>query len=203
MSELYVTVSSTEFAADYRGEYDVKVVYVAGEIVVVAGFYYQAKQSVPVSTAPSGTAESTDHWQFLGTMASVAAEKTRAEAVEEALEGEVDAIEALVATSTWTALEAVSAKLEATAGFQTVRCRMESVGAVVRLRGVLTVKAGEKLVGGEAVATLPLAFRPAVAVEFTTAHGTLKIETSGVIKLSEEVLAAGTIFLDGVTWNLT
>src|SRR5438552_1460727 len=63
-------------------------------------------------------------------------------------------------TGAWTIYESLSAKLEESAAFATVRVRKELGATVARLRGVLVVKAGETLSPGELALTLPAGFRP-------------------------------------------
>ncbi len=107
----------------------------------------------------------------------------------------------------WTELT-LSAKLEAFAGFQTVRCRLENGETVVRLRGVAKVKAGEEIKKTETIATLPVGFRPPAEVDVTgnisAVLSVFNITTAGVISsvLTDAKAGTGVIF-DGLTFNLT
>lgn len=113
-----------------------------------------------------------------------------------------------VKAGAWTKVT-LGAKVEENAEYQTVRCRTEQGGAVVRLRGNLKVK--ETLTEGEAICTLPEGFRPPGTVVFsavdTHAGGTptlLRITTAGKVEAVTVAMVAGVFIpFDGVTFNLT
>ena len=102
---------------------------------------------------------------------------------------------------------ALGAKVEEAAGWQTVRVRREQVGSTARLRGVLAVKAGQELVAGETVLTLPVGFRPPLkirmAIVVEAGDVRTEITAAGVMVLNENIKETRAIYLDGLTWNLT
>jgi hypothetical protein len=99
------------------------------------------------------------------------------------------------------------AKIEANATYQTPGSRKELGAASVRLRGVLAVKAGQKLEAGETLATLAVGQRPPATEGFTVfasgAAQALTITAAGVMTLSANVEAAQNVFLGGISFNLT
>ena len=170
MTLVVVTVSSTEFAADYQGPYSATRVYGHQQIVGQGGFYYQAKGPVPEGKAPAAGEENTAYWQFLGQMASVTTETERAEAAEGVLEGEIDAVEASVALllpklavstqqgGAWTfALADAATVVEGTAGGGqtfTVPANAKVAFPVGTIIGVFQDGAGQITIKGEGGVTL-------------------------------------------------
>ena len=170
MTLLVVTVSSTEFAADYQGAYDAGRAYGHQQIVLQGGFYYQALRAVPAGNAPAASEANTVYWQFLGQMASVTTEAERAEAAEGVLEGEIDAVEASdalklpkLAVSTqqggaWTfALADAATIVEGTAGGGqtfTVPANVKVAFPVGTVIGVFQDGAGQITIKGEGGVTL-------------------------------------------------
>lgn len=102
---------------------------------------------------------------------------------------------------------ALSAKLEAVTGDQTIRVRRELMGSSARLRGNGKVKAAEEITAGATIATLPLGFRPPATIAVTGSVGSsaaVFIVTAAGVVTSFSAISAGTAFsLDGLSFNLT
>jgi hypothetical protein len=115
-------------------------------------------------------------------------------------------LEAGLLAGSWEA-PSLGAKVEESAAGQTVRCRKENGGAIVRLRGAAKVRSGQTLSIGETVLTLPVGFRPPALVQcvaVTSATATsFSIATSGVVTLAASTAATVEIALDNITFNIT
>jgi Collagen triple helix repeat (20 copies) len=104
----------------------------------------------------------------------------------------------------------LGSKVKQVSGYEEVAVRTESGGSSARLRGVLVVMSEIK--AGEAVLTLPSAYRPKSTLDFgigvSTASGSnhvgsLIMSTSGVVTDPETPVPPGVYYLlDGITWNL-
>ena len=109
--------------------------------------------------------------------------------------------------SAWSALT-LAAKVEEEAVDQVPGVRSEGGGTVARLRGVLHIKAAEKLAAGGLLFTAPAGFRPPKQIFFVIGWGVAKstlvsMNTSGEAKVQNEISAGELLPLDGVTYNLT
>lgn len=104
----------------------------------------------------------------------------------------------------WEALT-LGAKVE-NGATQTPRVRKELGSS--RLRGTVKIKAGEKLLAGETLFTIPAGLRPLGAIRAPAPNSTsfnkeLLIATSGVATLPTELTAGEEISLDSITFNRT
>lgn len=113
--------------------------------------------------------------------------------------------EAMPTVGAWTALT-LGAKIEAgTTIGQTPRVRAEQGDTSARLRGSLVVQSGQELKGGETLATLPVGFRPPATIVLPQqgTAGFPLVASTGEIEMTGNVPSKGTVFLDGLTFNLT
>jgi hypothetical protein len=104
----------------------------------------------------------------------------------------------------WTAIESLAAAVEENANYQTIRARTENHAAVGRLRGVVSVKTGSELKANETFLVLPAGLRPPGKVRIQqSTNREIVIEANGHVSNGAAVTAGNSIFLDGLTWNLT
>jgi hypothetical protein len=147
----------------------------------------------------------TDHRDSTRNFEVLAPVVDRATTSTSALERKVASLQSGVAVGAWVALS-LSAALESNAGAYEPAARTEA--GLLRLRGLLKVKAGKEVAGGATMFTLPVGQRPAKAVGMvaTTVGGKIhyvQVATSGEAMLGVGSLAAAEeLWLDGMTFNL-
>jgi len=83
------------------------------------------------------------------------------------------------------------------------------MGNIVRLRGLIKVKAGKVLVPGATMFTLPAGQRPSKTAGVVAqqvllgASEYVQFETSGEVKTGKELIAEQQLWLDGLTFSIT
>ena len=105
----------------------------------------------------------------------------------------------------------LSAKVrEESSGVPTPRARIELLGNIVRLRGMLEVRSGDELKIGETLATLPVGLRPKLDDSFAAALVNtakppvwIEVQTTGGLIVEAALGEKDLILLSGCTFALT